>query len=138
METLKRTLIKMCSKPMQLIYASVPAGAFPHKFNAFSFHYTTDSAASFSLTQLQKNTTGWIPQWYFGTYASWSFKHWNILKCLKQSFKILKPELLKATSFKKWNETVFQTFCDTYWLSKMLFKNVCINPILKGNVLTII
>ena len=50
METLKRILIKMCSKPMQRIYTRVPAGAFPHKFNAFSFHYTTDYAASFSLT----------------------------------------------------------------------------------------
>ena len=60
------------------------------------------------------------------------------LKCLKQSFKIFKPEVLKATSFKRWNETVFQNFCDTYWLSKMLFKNICINPILKDKVLTIL
>ena len=50
METLRRILIKTCSKPMQGIYTGVPAGAFPHKFNAFSFHYTTDYAASFSLT----------------------------------------------------------------------------------------
>ena len=50
METLKHILIKMCSKPMQQIYTRVPAGAFPHKFNAFSFHYTPDYAASFSLT----------------------------------------------------------------------------------------
>ena len=27
-----------------------PAGAVHHKFNAFSFHYTTDYAASFSFT----------------------------------------------------------------------------------------
>ena len=45
-------------------------------------------------------------------------------------FNIFKPEVLKATSFKRWNETVFQNFCDTSWLSEMLFKNVCINPIL--------
>ena len=50
METLKRILIKMCSKPMQPVYTRVPAGVLPHKFNAFSFHYTTDYAASFSLT----------------------------------------------------------------------------------------
>ena len=50
METLKRILIKTYSKPMQRIYARVPAGPSPHKFSAFSFHYTTDYAASFSLT----------------------------------------------------------------------------------------
>ena len=50
METLRRILIKTCSEPMQRIHTKVPAGAFPHKFNAFSFHYTTDYSASFSLT----------------------------------------------------------------------------------------
>ena len=35
METLKRILIKTCSKPMQRIYRKDPARAFPHKFNAF-------------------------------------------------------------------------------------------------------
>ena len=48
---------------------------------------------------------------------------------------VFKPE---AITFKRRKETVFQFFCDTYWLSKMLFKNVCINLILKGKVLTII
>ena len=58
------------------------------------------------------------------------------LTFLKQSFKIFKPEVLIAAGFKRWNETVFQNFCETSWLSKMLFKNVCINPILnlKRNV----
>ena len=50
METLKRILTKTCYKPVQRIYTRVLAGVFPHKFNAFSFHYTTDNAASFSLT----------------------------------------------------------------------------------------
>ena len=59
------------------------------------------------------------------------------LKCLKQSFKTPKPEVLKATSFQRLIETLFQNFCNTYWLSKMLFKNVCINLILKEKVLTI-
>ena len=54
-ETLTRILIKTWSKPTQRIYMRVPAGAFPHEFNAFSFHYTTDYAVSFSLTLLQKN-----------------------------------------------------------------------------------
>ena len=36
---------------MQQIYTKiVPAGAFSRKFNAFSFHYTTDCAALFSFT----------------------------------------------------------------------------------------
>ena len=50
METLKCIHIKTCSKPMYRIYTRVPAGVFPHKFNAFSFHYTTDYAALLSLT----------------------------------------------------------------------------------------
>ena len=50
MESLTGTLIKMCSKPMQRIYTRIPAGAFPHKFNAFSFDCNTAYAASFSLT----------------------------------------------------------------------------------------
>ena len=45
------------------------------------------------------------------------------IKCLKQSFKIFKSEVLKAASFKRWNETVFQNFCGASWLSKM-FKNM--------------
>ena len=67
----------------------------------------------------------WIPQWYFGTYATRSFKYWNIWN-VKQSFKILKPEVLKAMRFTRWNETVFQNFCDTYWLSKIFFKNMSV------------
>ena len=35
METLKRILIKTCSKPMQPVYTRVPVGAFPHKFDKF-------------------------------------------------------------------------------------------------------
>ena len=58
METLRRMLIKTCSEPMQRIYTKVPAGVFPHKFNAFPFHYTIDYAASFSLSLLQKNIIG--------------------------------------------------------------------------------
>ena len=51
MEILRSILIKTCSKPMQRIYMRVPVGAFPHEFNALSFHYnSTDNAALFSLT----------------------------------------------------------------------------------------
>ena len=45
---------------------------------------------------------------------------------LKQSFKNFKPEVLKAISSRGWNETVFQKFCDTYYLSKFLFKNMSV------------
>ena len=31
----------------------------------------------------------------------------------KKGFKIFKPEVLKALNFRRWNETVFQTFRDT-------------------------
>ena len=58
METLKRILIKTCSKPIQRIYTRVPAEAFRHKFNAFFFTYNTDYAATFSLFYLQKKITG--------------------------------------------------------------------------------
>ena len=67
----------------------------------------------------------WIPQWHFVTYATRSINI-GTFKMLKQSFKIFKPEVLKATSFRRWSETVFQKFCDTYYLSKFLFKNMSI------------
>ena len=44
----------------------------------------------------------------------------------KQSFKIFKPKVLKAISFRRWNESLFQKFCDTYGLSKILFKNMSV------------
>ena len=50
MQTLRGILIKTCSKTMLRIYTRVPAGEFPHKLNACSFHYTTDCTALFSLT----------------------------------------------------------------------------------------
>ena len=62
---------------MQRIYTRVPAGAFPCRFNELFFHYTTDYAASFSLTELQKDIAGWVLESYFGTYVARSFKWWN-------------------------------------------------------------
>ena len=32
------------------LHKGAPAGAFPHKLNAYTFHCTTDCAALFSLT----------------------------------------------------------------------------------------
>ena len=126
MQTLRGILIKTCSEPMQRIYTrGSPAGAFPHKCNAFSFHYTTDCAALSSFTELQKSITCCLNSsmilWHI---CNQKFKTLEHLKCLKQSFKIFKPKVLNATSFKRWNETGFQNFCDTYRLSKILFKNM--------------
>ena len=42
------------------------------------------------------------------------------LKYLKQSFKIFEPDVLKVRSFKRWNETVIQHFCNTNLLSEIL------------------
>ena len=67
----------------------------------------------------------WIPQWHFVTCATRSINNGRF-KMFKQSFKILKPEVLKAASFRRLNETVFQKFCDTYCLSKILFKNMSV------------
>ena len=59
MQTLGGILIKALSNPMKRIYTKrVSARAFPPKFNAFSFHFTTDCAALFSFTYLQKKITG--------------------------------------------------------------------------------
>ena len=44
----------------------------------------------------------------------------------KQIFKIFEQEVLKATSFRRRNETAFQNFCDTCCLSKILFKNMSV------------
>ena len=110
------------------LHKRVPPGAFPHKLNALSFHYTTDCTALFSLNQLQKNVTGWVAQLYFARYATRSFKHW---KC-KKSFKIFEPVVLKVTSLKRWNETVFQKF---FWylfgipILNDVWKYFSINPV---------
>ena len=67
----------------------------------------------------------WIPQWYFVTYATRSINI-GTFKMFNRGFKIFKPEVLKATRFRRWNETAFQTFCETYCLSKILFKNMSV------------
>ena len=67
----------------------------------------------------------WILQWCFVTYATRTINI-GTFKMLKQCFNIFKAEVLKATSFRRWNETVFQKFFDTYCLSKILFKNMSV------------
>ena len=41
------------------------------------------------------------------------------LKWLKQSFKVFKPEFLKATSFKDETKLYSKIVFDTFWLSKI-------------------
>ena len=67
----------------------------------------------------------WIPQWYFVTHATRNINI-RIFEMFRQGLKIFKPEVLKATSFRRWNKTVFQKFCCTYCLSKILFKNMSV------------
>ena len=62
------------------LHKRAPAGTFPHKFNWFSFHYTTNCTALFSVTEQQKSITGCLNSsiilWYI---AARILKHWNIL-----------------------------------------------------------
>ena len=127
MQTLRGILIKTCSKTMLGIYTreSVPRRSLINSMYAPS---TTPLIAlpCFHLLNCKRLLqVVWIPQWYFVTYATRSINI-GTFKMLKQSFKIFKPEVLKATSFRRWNETVFQKFCDTYCLSKILFKNMSV------------
>ena len=50
MQTLRGNLIKTCQNYIANLHKRVPAEAFPHKSNAWSFRYTTDWSALFSLT----------------------------------------------------------------------------------------
>ena len=107
------------------LHKGVPAIAFPHKLNACSSHYTTDCAALFSLNCKRLLQVVWIPKWYFVTYATRNINN-GTFKMFKQVLKIFKPEVLKAASFRRWNETAFQTFCGTYCRPKILFKNMSV------------
>ena len=127
MQTLRGILIKTCSKTMQRIYTrgSLQGCSLINSMHAPS---TTPLIAlpCFHLLNCKRLLqVVWIPQWYFVTYATRSINI-GTFKMFKQSFKIFKPEVLKATSFRRWNETVFQKFCDTYCLSKILFKNMSV------------
>ena len=127
MKTVIGFLIKTCSKTIQWIYTR---GSLQGRslINAMHAPSTTPLIAlpCFHLLNCQRLLqVVWIPQWYFVTYGTRSINI-GTFKMFKQSFKIFKPEVLKATSFRRWNETVFQKFCDTYCLSKILFKNMCV------------
>ena len=127
MQTLRGILIKTCSKTMQRIYTrEYLQGCF--LINSMQAPSTTPLTAlpCFHLRKFKRLLqVVRIPQWYFVTYATRSINI-GTFKRFKQSFKIFKPKVLKATSFRRWNETVFQKFCDTYCLSKILFKNMSV------------
>ena len=127
MQTLRGVLVINCSKTMLRIYTrrSLQGRCLINSIHAPS---TTQLIALLCFHLLNCKIllqVVWIPRWYFVTYATRSINI-GTFKMFKQSFKIFKPEVLKATSFRRWDETVFQKFCDTYYLSKILFKNMAI------------
>ena len=127
MQTLRGILIKTCSKTMLQICTrgSLQGRSLINSMHAPS---TTPLIAQpcFHLLNCKRLLqVVWIPQWYFVTYATRSINI-GTFKMLKQGFKIIKPEVLKNLSFRRWNETAFQKLCDTYFLSKILFKNMSV------------
>ena len=123
MQTLRDILIKTCSKTMQRIYTR---GSLQGRSLINSMHGPSTAPLTalpcFHLLNFKRLLQiVWIPQWYFVTYATRSI-NFGTFKMLKQGFKIFKSEVLKGLSFRRWNETVFQKFCDTYFLYKILFK----------------
>ena len=126
MQTLRAIFIKTRSNTMAAnLHKGVPAGAFPNKFNACSFYYTTGCVPCLRLLNCKRMLQWYVVlilQWYIVTYATRSVNTGTFTRF----FKIFKS-YLKATSFRRWNETLFQKFCDTYCLSKILFKNMSIS-----------
>ena len=127
MQTLRGILRKTWPKTMQRIYTST-RGSLPGRSLRNSMHTLSTTPLidlpCFHLLNCKRLLQAvWIPQWYFVAYVTRSINI-GTLKMFKQGFKIFKPEVLKARSFRRWNKTVFQKFCDTYCLSKTLFKNM--------------
>ena len=123
MQILRGILIKTFSETMQRTYTR---GFLQGRSLISSLHGTSTTPLialpCFHLLNCQRLLQiVWIPQWYFVTYATRSI-NFGTFKMLKQGFKIFKSEVLKGLSFRRWNETVFQKFCDTYFLYKILFK----------------
>ena len=118
--------ILICSKTMQQIYTrrNLQGRSLRKSIHASS---TTPLIAlpCFQLLNFKRLLqVVLIPQWYFVASATRS-NNIGTSKKFKQNFKTFEPEVLKATSF-TWKETVFQKCCDTYCLSKILFKKMSV------------
>ena len=127
MQAPRGILIKTWSKAMQRIYTKV---SLQGRLLVNSMHAPSTTTLvmlpCFHLLDCKRLLqVVWISQWYFVTYATRCINI-GTFKMLKQSFKIFKPEVLKATNFRRWNKTVSQKFCDTYFLPKILFKKISV------------
>ena len=120
MQILRAMLIKTCSKTMQRIYTeeSLQWRSLINSMHARSTSPLTALPYFHLLNCKMLLQVAWAPQWYFVTYAT---RNISI-----GTFKIFKPEFLKVTSFRRWNETVFQKVCDSYCVSKILLKNMSV------------
>ena len=127
MKSLRGILLKTCCKTMQRIYTMRSLqGRYLKKSMHAPFFTPLIAPPCFHLLNCKRLLQFvWIPQWYFLTYAARSINN-GTFKMFEQSFKIFKPEVLKTTIFRRWNETVFQKFCDSYCPSKTLLKNVSV------------
>ena len=127
MQTFKSILIKTCSKAMKRIYTR---GSLWSRSLINSMH-APSTTSLIALPCFHLLNCKWllcvvsIHQWYFVTYATRSI---NIgrFKMLKQGFKIFKPEVLKASSFRRWNEAIFQNFIIPITYLIILFKNMSV------------
>ena len=103
--------IKRCSKTVQRIYTREPLQGRSH-MNSMHAPSTTPLIAllCFRVRNCKRLLqVVWISRWYFITYSTRSI-NLGTFKVLQHSFKIFKTEVLKATSFRRWNETAFQNF----------------------------
>ena len=127
MQTLRGILIRSCSKTMQQIYTkgSMQGRSFINSMYAPSTTPLIAQPCFHLLSRKRLLQVVWIPQWYCVIYAT-RIINIGTFKMFKQNFKIFKPEVLKAASFRRWNETVFQKFCDAYCLCKIFFKNMSV------------
>ena len=107
----KRYSYKTWSKTLQGIYTrgSLPGRSLINSMHAPSITPLIALPCFHLLNCKRLLQVVWIPQWYFVTYATKSINI-GTFKMFKQSFKFFKPEVLKALSFRRWNETVFQKF----------------------------
>ena len=106
MQTRGGILIKTCSETMHRIYTRVPAGdhLYFNKFNASSFHYTTDCAALFSHH--------WLRCLVF-TYLT-AKEYYRLFEFLNDALVHMQPEVINiGTSEMKEYYRLFEFLNDT-------------------------